>query len=496
MARRTSPLVFLPILALIVAATAAAAAGIALRGNHLARYYEQQLTWSTCDGGRCTTVDVPTDYAHPDDGTVRLSVRVIPATSGDGQSLFINPGGPGASVVGGFDDYMADALGEDVRKRYDIVAVDPRGVGQSDPIECVSDRDMYRLSAFDQTPDDQTERREFAKMWDRFGAGCRAKSGTLAVHMSTEETARDFDIVRAALGSDSFNWFGFSYGSRLGATYATLFPERVGRMVLDGAEDPSAEIVEWTEAQSNGYDVALRAFLDDCATRQSCPFSGEQSESIRKIAALLASLDSQPLKTDDAERPLTEGLAYWGLIWPLYAEEAWPDLSDALAAAFEVDGTPLRTLADDYLWRQPDGSFGDNIGEVFPLLTCTDWKDRVQPADTPSYAQRFGKTSPIFGPAWAWGMIWCAGVPTSEHSQVAINADGSAPIVVIGTTRDPATPFEQSIALVKQLGSAVHVTLEGDGHGAYDTGSNCIDSLVDDYLAHGKVPKDGTVCDG
>lgn len=475
-------------------ATAAAAIGIGLGSKDLDRYYEQQLKWSKCEGGMCTTVKVPIDYAHPDDGTVRLSVKVIPATSDDAKSLFINPGGPGGSVIGGFDDYMADALGKDVRDRYDIVAVDPRGVGQSDPLDCVSDRRLYALNAYDQTPDDQAERDAFVKMWKEFGADCRKKSGALAEHMSTEETARDFDIVRAALGSEKFNWFGFSYGTRLGATYATLFPERVGRMVLDGAEDPSAEIVQMVETQSNGFDVALRAFLEDCAKQQSCPLSGEPSTWVRKIVALLKSLDAHPLKTDDADRPLTEGLAYWGLIWPLYDKAAWPDLSEALAAAFEGDGTLLRTSADDYLWRLPDGSFGDNIGESFPVVTCTDWADRIETADGPSYEQRFEKASPVFGPAWAWGMLWCAGVPTSKHSQVAISANGSAPIVVIGTTRDPATPYAQSIALVKQLGSAVHVTLEGDGHGAYSTGSNCIHTLVDNYLAHGKVPKDHTVC--
>ena len=461
----------------------------------LSRFYTQQLDWEKCEKGKCTTVKVPIDYENPKAGSVELQVKVHPATGEGGKRLFINPGGPGGSVIGGFDDYMADALGKDVRERYDVVAVDPRGVGSSEPIDCLSDKDLYQLNADDPTPDDQGERSKFEKQWTNFASQCRAKSGDLASHMTTEETARDFDIVRDALGSKTFDWFGFSYGSRLGATYATLFPNRVGRMVLDGAEDPSLELVEATLGQSKGFEVALRAYVEDCVKQESCPLGTKTDAAIQKVSSLLESLDTQPMKTSDADRPLTENLASFGITWPLYDRAAWPDLTKALAAALKGNGTPLLTSAHEYLsWIPEEDSFGDNISEVFPMVLCQDFEDRVTAEEAPAQAKRFAKVSPVFGESWAWGMVWCAGVPKSDYPQSAIDASGSAPIVVIGTTRDPATPYEQTVALANQLGSAVLVTRDGDGHGAYDVGNDCIDNLVDTYLARGTVPKNKTVC--
>ncbi len=495
MAKRTSPRVLLLVIGLVIAALVAAGIGwYVTRPSDLASFYSQQPKWSDCEKAECTSVKVPIDYENPKNGTVTLQVKVFPATGKDGKRLFINPGGPGGSVIGGFDEYMVEALGKEVRERYDVVAVDPRGVGSSEPVDCLSDDELTQIYTDDQTPDDQGERDKLDKQWKEFGSQCRSESGDLAVHMTTEETARDFDIVRDALKAKTFDWFGYSYGARLGATYATLFPDRVGRMVLDGAEDPS---MEWSEAvlvQSKGFEVALRAFVEDCVKQTSCPLGRQPDAAIRQVVSMLESLDTQPMKTSDTDRPLTEGLAYWGLIYPLYDQASWPDLDKALAAALDGDGTPLRTLADDYLYRLEDGSFGDNIMESFPVITCLDAGSRDNAKAAPKLAERFAKASPVFGEAWAWGLVWCAGIPESDHPQIDIDAGESAPIVVLGTTRDPATPYEQSIALAKQLGSGVFVTREGDGHTAYDMGNDCIDKLVEAYLASGTVPKDKTVC--
>jgi pimeloyl-ACP methyl ester carboxylesterase len=457
-------------------------------------FYAQKLKWSECEEAKCSTVEVPIDYESPEEGTVTLQVRVIPATGKGGKHLFINPGGPGGSVIGGFEDYMADALSKDVRELYDVVAVDPRGVGSSEPLDCLSDEDLYALYADDQTPDDQGEQAKFDKQWKEFGSQCRAESGDLAGHMTTEETARDFDIVRDALKAKTFDWFGYSYGARLGATYATLFPGKVGRMVLDGAEDPSLGMTEALLTQSKGFEVALRAYVEDCVKQESCPLGSEPDAAIRKVISLLESLDTEPLKTSDADRPLTQGMAEWGLGYPLYDEASWPDLSKALTAAFKGDGTPLRALGDDYLYYLEDGTFADNGMEAFPLISCLDADSRVTAEEALGHAEQFAKESPVFGKGMAWSLAWCGGIPMTDHPQIDIDAHESAPIVVLGTTRDPATPYEQSIALAKQLGSAVFVTREGDGHTAYDMGNGCIDKLVDTYLARGTVPKDKTVC--
>jgi len=495
MARRPSPRILLLLFGLVIAALVAASIRwYVTRPSDLASFYSQQLKWSDCEGGKCTSIKAPIDYENPDNGTVTLQVKVFPATGKGGKSLFVNPGGPGAPVIGGFDEYMAEAFGKEVRERYDVVAVDPRGVGSSEPLDCLSDENLYQLWADDQTPDDQGEERKYHRQWKEFGSQCRAESGDLAAHMTTEETARDFDIVRDALKAKTFDWFGYSYGARLGATYASLFPDKVGRMVLDGAEDPSLGAIEAYLIQSKGFEVALRAYVEDCVKQESCPLGTEPDAAIRKVISLMESLDAEPLKTSDADRPLTQGMAEWGLGYPLYDEASWPALSEALTAALNGDGTPLRTLGDEYLSFLEDGSFADNFMEAFPLIACLDWDDRVTAEEAPAHVKRYAKESPVFGKGMAWSLVWCGGMPESDHPQIDINAHDSAPIVVMGTTRDPATPYEQSIALAKQLGSAVFVTREGDGHTAYGMGNGCIDKLVDAYLARGTVPKDKTVC--
>jgi pimeloyl-ACP methyl ester carboxylesterase len=498
MQRRTSPLVLLPLLALAVAVVAGAGLGWYTGrddDSDPAGFYGQEVEWRDCEGHQCTSVKVPIDHENPQAGSIQLKVKVIPATGSGGRHLFINPGGPGGSVIGGFDEYMADVLGDEVRDQYDIVAVDPRGVGASEPIDCLSDEALYELNEYDPSPDDARERDRFRTLWKNFAAGCREKSGDLADHMTTEETARDFDIIRDALGAKSFDWFGMSYGTRLGATYATLFPDRVGRMVLDAAEDPSLDFADLTLSQSKGFEVSLEAYIQDCIERGSCPLGSSTKTATQKVISLFEELDREPLKTADPDRPLTEGLASFGITSPLYDKSEWPRLTKAFTAAMNGDGAPFLELSDEYLGWTSEDTFADNIFEVFPLVLCQDEPGRVPPEDVVAHASRFAQDSPVFGESWAWSLAWCEGVATSDHAQPAVDASESAPIVVIGTTRDPATPYEQAVALTKQLGSAVLITREGDGHGGYDMGSSCVDDLVNRYLAEGTVPKRQIVCD-
>ena len=206
-------------------------------------FYTQKLSWNECSEARCTTVEVPIDYEKPEGETLKLEVKVIPAKGDGGRSLFVNPGGPGGEAIG-FADYMESQLGEKVLDNYDIVGVDPRGVGKSTPVDCLSDRELDAYAGSEPDPDSPAEIKEYRATSVDFGNGCEKRSGALASHISTEEAARDFDIVRALLGAKTFDWFGASYGTELGATYATLFPKTVGRMVLDGAVDPSLSAEE------------------------------------------------------------------------------------------------------------------------------------------------------------------------------------------------------------------------------------------------------------
>ena len=459
----------------------------------LARFYDQDVKWSKCGKARCGRVEVPIDYKKPDGKTLELSVKVVPAKGKGGQSLFVNPGGPGGGVVDGFTDYMGELLPKKVLDRYDIVGVDPRGIGKSTPVDCVSDSELDAYFSKDPSPDDPAEVARFRKLTSGLGAGCRKEAGELAAHISTEEAARDLDVVRGVLKAKTFDWFGFSYGTQLGATYATLFPKKVGRMVLDGALDTKLSYVDLLYGQAQGFDRALHAYVDDCLKKAGCPLNGDADAALDQVSDFLKSTDARPLKTDE-KRELTEGLAYVGFTFPLYFKELWPDLTQALRSAFRGDGTELLDLSDQYTERGPDG-YASNFLEMYYAVSCLDSEERGSFANAESEVTRFKKVSPVLGRLFAWDALVCADWPIpATHPQLEANATGSKPIVVIGTTRDPATPYEWSRILADQLRTGVLLTREGDGHTAYGSGNQCIDDHVDAYLADGKVPKDGTTC--
>ena len=473
----------------------------------LEEFYTQEVSWNNCGMGildwlrmtieaRCTTVEVPIDYEKPDGDTLKLQVKVIPAQGNGGRSLFVNPGGPGGEAQR-FADLMRARLGDDVLDKYDVVGVDPRGVGQSTPVDCLSDRELDTYAASEPDPDSPAEIEEYRASIVDFGYGCEERSGALASHISTEEAARDFDIVRALLGAKTFDWFGASYGTELGATYATLFPETVGRMVLDGAVDPSLSAEESAFGQTMGFQRALDAYIQDCVTQKDCPLGRDPDASEDKLIAFVDALDAEPLNTGQ-QRRLTQGLAFYGIALTLYSERSWPRLSEALTVAIKGDGSALLRQADQYFRRNPAGTYAENLQEANPAINCLDSADDDEEStleEVQDSVPRFEKASPVFGRVLAWGALSCTDWPIKAiHPQVDVDATGSKPIVVLGTTRDPATPYEWAKALADELGTAVLVSRQGDGHTAYTSGNQCIKNVVDDYLVDGKVPKDGTIC--
>jgi len=449
-------------------------------------FYTQSLHWTDCGIGKCTRVKVPIDYAKPEGKTLQLAVKVVPALGSGGRSLFLNPGGPGASGIR-FSDYLAGKINPTVRKHYDLVNVDPRGVGDSTPVDCVSDAEFAAFAASDPDPDTPAEIKAFREEHEQLGEGCDRRSGAIAAHVSTEEVTRDFDILRALLGQQKFDWFGFSYGTAIGATYATLFPHRVGRMVLDGPLDPSEGVIDAGLSQAIGFQRALRAYVDDCTGRWRCPLGRDDSKAMRRIVDLVERLDRHPLRTDDPDRKLTQGLAFYGIAKPLYSKSTWVSLSNAFDAALQGDGSVLARLADAY--------FQEANGEAFLVVSCLDARDRPTVADVEAAEPRFVRASPVFGRALAWGSLGCSDWPIkAAHPQIDIDAKTSAPILIVATTGDPATPYESAKALARQLPSSVLLTRVGDGHTAYASGDGCVDHLVDHYLLTGKTPAKGKVC--
>lgn len=458
-------------------------------------FYAQTVTWRDCgSGAQCGTVEVPVDYAEPNSQTLELAMRKVPATGHSRGTLFVNPGGPGGSAQE-FAEYLAGSLGSEVRKRYDVVGVDPRGVGESTPLRCLDDAEFDAFIALDPDPETPEEVEAVREGIVAMGQACADNSGSLAAHVATEEAARDHDIVRAVLGEDRFDWFGASYGTQLGATYAELFPEKVGRMVLDGGLDPSLDSVDLSLGQAQGFQLALESYVDSCVA-EGCVLGGSSQEAAATIADFMQGLENEPMTTRSG-RELTEGLAFYGIAVTLYAQESWTYLTAAFEAALG-DGDPsvFLQLADIYFERNHEGEFLSNSGQVIYAVNCLDGSSDVSLEELQSEVlPRFREASPIFGGALGWGVLACADWPIeATHPQRPVSAEGASPIVVIGTTRDPATPYEWSQSLAKQLESGVLITREGDGHTGYGMGNSCVDEAVDAYLVDGTAPQDGLVC--
>ncbi|WP_329546306.1 alpha/beta hydrolase [Streptomyces sp. NBC_01356] len=470
----------------------------------LSRYYGQKLTWRTCGvpGFECATMKAPLDYAKPASGDIRLAVSRKKAT-GPGKrlgSLLVNPGGPGGSAVGYLQAYAGIGYPAEVRARYDMVAVDPRGVARSEPVECLTGREMDTYTQTDTTPDDGQETDQLVDAYKQFAEGCGQHSPDLLRHVSTVETARDMDMLRAVLGDKKLTYVGASYGTFLGATYAGLFPDRVGRLVLDGAMDPSLSARKLTEGQTAGFETAFQSFAKDCVGRSDCPLGGKGTsaeQAGKNLKAFFQQLDAAPIPAGDADgRELGEALATTGVIAAMYDEAAWQQLREALAAAMkEKDGAGLLSLSDSYYERDADGRYA-NLMFANAAVNCLDLPAAFSRPDQVEKAlPSFEKMSPVFGEGLAWASLNCGYWPVKPTGEPhRIEAKGAAPILVVGTTRDPATPYPWAQGLASQLSSATLLTYVGDGHTAYGRGSDCIDSTINRYLLKGTPATKGKRC--
>jgi pimeloyl-ACP methyl ester carboxylesterase len=459
-------------------------------------FYAQRIDWQPCasnDDQDCATLRVPVDYRDPAGETIELALLRVPASGARVGSMVVNPGGPGApgtSYAAGERIYWRKPL----MQAFDLVGFDPRGTGRSAPVDCLSDEETDDYVAIDPTPDTPDEVADYRREVLAIGAGCVARSGPVLGHVTTIEAARDMDVLRAALGEETLTYFGASYGTKLGATYAELFPERVGRFVLDGAMDVSLGSRELSLEQAAGFEAALRAYVQNCLDSTDNCFLGDSvDEGMTRISDLLESVDEQPLPAGD--RQLEAGNAFYGVIAPLYNRDYWFLLSTALASAMEGKGSALLELSDLYASRNPDGGYADNSLEANYAINCLDDPSAIGFAKVPSEFADFEEASPTFGRVFAWSRTGCRGIEVeSSEEPLDIRGEGAAPILVLGTSRDPATPMKWAEALAEQLDSGVLVRRDGDGHTAYNSDNACIDAAVEDYLIEGTVPDDGTSC--
>ncbi|MGW0611084.1 alpha/beta fold hydrolase [Streptomyces sp. NPDC002788] len=476
----------------------------------------QKLDWKACpapdeaqgggappsplpDGGewQCATMKAPRDWDDPKGDTIGLALIRVGTTGDDSArigSLIFNFGGPGGSGVASLPSFAEGY--ETLRTRYDLVSFDPRGVGRSEPVICENDQELDAYFQQDATPDDAAERAALLDNTTEFNDTCEQNSEKMLPHVRTTDAARDLDLMRQVLGDGKLHYFGISYGTELGGVYAHLFPKKVGRAVFDAVVDPTQNAEQGSLAQAKGFQRALDNYAEDCVSKtEECPVGDSAQDVKDRIATLLKDLDRRPIP-GVFPRELTQTAATNGIVQALYSQDLWEYLTEGLQQAYGGDGSILMLLSDSMNGRSENGEY-DNSSAAHTAISCADTKSRYDTAYVERKLPEFRAASALFGDVLAWGMIGCTDWPVAgaaDHPEVS--APGAAPILVVGNTGDPATPYEGTRKMVDALGKGVGVelTYRGQGHGAYNSENTCVQGAVNGYLLDGKVPPTGTVC--
>ena len=462
-------------------------------------YYSQTLAWTSCgDEMQCATATAPLDWTDPSRDSIELALVRHPATGGAPLgSVLVNPGGPGGSGYDFIANSVDFAVSPKLIEKFDIVGFDPRGVNRSSAVLCHDDPAQLDAFIYDITPgvvgsDEWIAAAQAANT--AYAAQCLVHTGELLGYVDTVSAARDLDLLRAVLGDKKLNYLGFSYGTLLGATFAELYPQNTGRLVLDGALDPTSTSFDVSLTQAEGFESALRAFLADCATVDDCPFDGTADQSMTKIRALLDRLEVSPIRAADG-RELGSNSMTSAIVLPLYREDDWPYLRQLFTAVMQGDSTVAFALADSYNGRNADGTYIDNSLEARFAINCLDYASQGDVAVMRAQAQELATLAPVLGKQLSYGDVGCLGWPVKAAAErPVIHAAGSADILVVGTTNDPATPYSWAVALAEQLDNGHLVTYEGEGHTAYNKSNACVDNTIDDYFIDGTVPADDPRC--
>lgn len=498
----------------------------AVSGTSIDDFYRQTINWGDCstqqisDGSsvppsdpqnyQCATLYAPLDWDEPSGEQITLSIAVHRSGVEDAPALFYNLGGPGGAAVSSLVGQVESGLGDAVVKMYDIVALDPRGVGASSPAICMTDaqRDAYAtngtlgeggtagggVSGRDMDPAEIIAQAE--ELSAKIAEGCQQLSGNVYKHIDTVSVAKDFDMVRAILGQEKLNYLGYSYGTFVGALYADMFADKVGRFVLDGAIDPAMDINQVSDLQMEGFEASARHWLEECVAGKNCPFSGSVDDAVADLVAFLDAVADQPLETSDPHRPLTRNLAVTGIITGLYSSDSYSVLTGAMRQAVEdSDGSQLLYIADLSSERQDDGTFASNSMDALIAVNNADYEPVGTPEEWTQAAEKLADTLPIFGTDAGYASAALSAWPTDHAARHPVSAKGAQPIVVVGTTHDPATPYVMAQNLAAQLESGVLVSVEGWSHTAYSKkASRCVVDAVEGYLVDGTVPANGLSC--
>ena len=458
----------------------------------LTGYYAQEIDWKSCrQDFQCATLAVPIDYTKLSTGTFEVALLKYEArTSKKLGSLIVNPGGPGGSGV----DYAYAAeyiFSPAILDRYDIVGFDPRGVSRSAPIRCLTDKELDANNNSDSKPDNEAEFQQILQDTKKYVEKCKDKNKYLTSY-STANVARDLDILREALGDKQLNYMGKSYGTYLGTLYAQFFPEKVGRVVLDGAVDPAISNFQQTLTQAVGFDQAFNSFAADCMKRKNCTLPKDKDAAVAEMQRLFSQVANEPFPTEKSGRTLSESMMVLGTASAMYdSQTGWPQLRRAIDEARKGYGDTFLKLADEYTGRQNKGSYPNNEFDSGAVIDCLDFNEPRTIEQIRSDAKAFAAKAPLFGPYLAYGGVTCKFF--NQDSEVTIEpTTTSNPVIVIGTTGDPATPYEWAQGLNKLLTNSRLISLTGEGHTGQGQGNACIDDQIDDFYLTGKAPTTST----
>ena len=477
----------------VVAAACAGNTGLVARGRVAPESVAAgRVDWGDCgDGFECGSVHVPLDYSRPNGRKISLAVIRKRAT-GMGRhfgSLLMNPGGPGGSGV----DFLRSSAADfsSLNTYFDLVSWDPRGVGASSAVTCYSNQQLDRYLALDSVLDDPQEKATYVQAVKDFTASCERRSGDLLPFMNSSNTARDMDAIRQALGDSKLTYLGFSYGTYIAQWYAHLFPTHVRALALDGVVDSTQFSDPLPTGQVDPFQQNLDAFLAACKQDSACAY-GRSGDPAAKLKAATDALDARPLKVGDRE--LTRSLALRGVMASLYDESSWSDLDQALTALEGGDGKPLLDIADGYDGRNSDGSYDNSSNGGFQATACL---DEASPPDVAAYdsvGPALAKASPLFGPFIQYGDLECTFWPVKpQHPGQSVTVTGVPPILLVGATDDPATPYSDARSVAQQIPGSVLLTREGNGHTSYSA-SQCIREAEDAYLVKLTLPAPNTLC--
>jgi pimeloyl-ACP methyl ester carboxylesterase len=460
------------------------------------------ISWSPCPGQpvlECGRVEVPVTPGNSAAGSLAVAVARLPATDPGRRigSLLLHFGGPGSSGIDLLSIIGRSIVPDEIAARFDLVAFDQRGVGKSRPVECLDDRALDAYIAEEippRVPSGADLAASFASA-ERFAAACATASGeTLLARVSSNAVVDDLEAMRRALGDEGLSYLGFSYGGLLGALYADRYPERVRAMVLDGAVEPGISFAARLGEQAQAFETGLSRFLVDCDRRPACPFAPEpEIGATDAFDALLAELRMRPITLDDG-RLLNEGMALSGVMAGLYARETWGTIAAGLAAAATGDGVILAALADSYVGRRSDGGYRNNSVEANTAINCIDYDAARDPDAYARLTEETLAVAPRFAALLAYSGLTCAAWPVPADPIRAVEAEGAPPILVIGTTGDPAAPYAWSVRLADQLATGRLLTYRNAGHTAVGTEDPCIDAAVAAYLVELNIPAAGAQC--